>query len=73
MLDFRFWILDQRGSSSWVWIDGFGLVDGGLDRLINGFESIDWLVVALFDGSLIWFWFDGGGIVFFFFIYCGMC
>ena len=59
-LDFRFRILDQRGSSSWVWIDGLGSVDSGLDWLINGFESIDRLVVALFDGSLIWFWFDGG-------------
>ena len=45
----------------------------GLDRLIGGFESVDWLVVALFDGGLIWFWFDGGLTVvelfFFFFSY----
>ena len=63
--------MDQRGSSSWVWIDGLGSVDGGLDRLINGFESIDRLVVALFDGSLIWFWFDGGltVVALFFFLY----
>ena len=49
-----------------------------LNWLIDGFESIDRLVVALFDGSLIWFWFDGGLTVvalffFFFFICCGMC
>ena len=43
----------------------------GLDRLIGGFESVDWLVVALFDGGLIWFWFDGGLTVveFFFFFF----
>ena len=44
-----------------------------LDWLIDGFESIDRLVVALFDGSLIWFWFDGGltvvALFFFFFLY----
>ena len=43
----------------------------GLDRLIGGFESVDWLVVALFDGGLIWFWFDDGLTVvefFFFFL-----
>ena len=44
----------------------------GLDRLIGGFESVDWLVVALFVGGLIWFWFDGGLTVvelfFFFFL-----
>ena len=44
----------------------------GWDRLIGGFESVDWLVVALFDGGLIWFWFDGGLTVvelfFFFFL-----
>ena len=43
----------------------------GLDRLIGGFESVDWLVVALFDGGLIWFWFDDGLTVveFFFFFF----
>ena len=34
----------------------------GLDRLIGGFEFVDWLEVALFDGGLIWFWFNGGGV-----------
>ena len=51
----------------------------GLDRLIGGFEFVDWLEVALFDGGLIWFWFDGGLMVvallllllfFFFFFAC---
>ena len=43
----------------------------GLDRLIGGFESVDLLVVALFDGGLIWFWFDDGltGVEFFFFFF----
>ena len=70
--------MDQRaefGLVGWVWL----MV--GLDRLIGGFEFVDWLEVALFDGGLIWFWFDGGLMVvalllllllffFFFFFFC---
>ena len=51
---------------------GWDQLMASLDWLIDGFESIDRLVVALFDGSLIWFWFDGGLTVvalFFFFFF----
>ena len=67
VLDFGFWRLDQCGSTSWVWIDGLGLVDGGfgsVDRWVWNDGSVDrWVdrlgwssVVPMVVPVMIFFW-----------------